>query len=95
MKWTIIWESEPYQAAIYDNCTIRVYEGVTDPTKIKVEQDTTKWVGNTGGFDVAKSYYDGNRAAEIKRWVGKYDNDEANEDDVIIELGLHSYYTGH
>ena len=44
----LIWESQEYQAEIYNNCTVQVYD--TDKDYLLIEVDGTCWVGNTGGF---------------------------------------------
>lgn len=81
-KWVEIWESEEYQAEIYDNCTMRVYQHTEKPDKLKVEIDGTQWVGNTGGFHVQKYFLTGNEAEKLCRLIEEFDEDEASETDV-------------
>ncbi len=86
-KWTRIYESQPYQAEIYDNCTTRVYQHDDNPAKIKLEVDGTKWVGNSGGFYVHKYFVEGEQANKLIAKIAELDNDEASETDVdnVIE----------
>lgn len=88
IKWECIWESDIYKAAIYDNCTTRIYQV---DGKIKVEEDTTKWVDNTGSFDVKKTFCAGAAAQKIINAVVEYDADQASETDVLRAVGL-GYY---
>ena len=80
MKWNLIWQSDEYKADIYDNCTKRVYEGDdTDPEKLKIEVDGTRWVGTTGGFHIDKFYA---VSKALRAIIKQFNEDEASAQDV-------------
>lgn len=57
-KYYEIWESETYQAEIYDNCTASL-QVRGDGLRARIIYDTTEWNGNTGGFVQKTEYWDG------------------------------------
>lgn len=84
MKYKKIWESDSYKAAIYEDCTTRVYRH-TDKDIIKIEEDGTRWTGNTGGFCIEEYYIKSD--ADIKKietMIQAYDEDETSSNDVLM-----------
>ena len=82
-KYRTIWRSESYKAEIYDNCYARI-QVRGDGARARMIVDGTKWHGNTGGFAVETSYYDGRdavrrlirdlRGAQIRAITSEYGN---------------------
>ena len=88
IKWERIWESQPYKAEIYDNCSQRIY---TSGSRIKIEVDGTRWSGNTGGFHISTYFISTScpEGQEILRAIAAYDADRASDCDItdaIMEI---------
>ena len=58
MKYHKIWESEPYQTGIYDNC-IATVEYREDGKRARITYPGVRWRGNTGGYHKYIYYIDG------------------------------------
>ena len=82
-KWEKIFESDRFKVGIYDNCSKRVYSG---GTRLKIEVDGIRWVGNTGGFHVYKYFIDKKEGEKLIEKITSYDADEASMEDLVSEL---------
>lgn len=58
MKYKKLIVTDRYKVGIYDNCNAVIYVR-EDGRRMRVERDTVKWVGNTGGYHRERRYVDG------------------------------------
>jgi hypothetical protein len=79
-KWKKIYESEKYEAEIYNNCTMLVYR--RGANLLRLEIAGTKWSSNSGGFYTYRYFVRGEQAQELIEIISEYDEDEASNEDV-------------
>lgn len=58
MKYKELLRTDEYHVGIYACCDAALYIRA-DGERMRIERDTVKWVGNTGGYHREKTYIDG------------------------------------
>lgn len=87
MRYNKLWKSDNYTTGIYDNCNAAIYIRV-DGERARVEMDTIKWIGNTGGYHRHVTYTKGR--AIVRALVRRLR--EVQIEALGMGLGRHNHY---